>query len=169
MSSRGKSAKGKASSTVKPSDTAPVKPANEVKYCSTTCRRDSPNKFDRSIELAFLRELCMARGAGSTHRDGVLCCDVEQQVYGDRETRADETPAERGNREARERERVRRAGRRLVAFGVPPHSKLEGVMSTEHDSEILTKLQNARFDCVQEGKPVESSFAKGDWGVRVRS
>lgn len=55
-----------------------------------------------------------------------------------------------GMEKAAFRERVRRAGRRTVAFGAP-----EGCH------------EGLRFECVQHGKPTESSFAKGEWAVRV--
>lgn len=61
-------------------------------------------------------------------------------------------PQKDGMRRAEERERVRRAGRRLVAF---------------KDRENVVSRIGARLECVQDGRVVEGSFAKGDWGVRV--
>lgn len=63
---------------------------------------------------------------------------------------------EKGMKQAEFRERVRRAARRVVAFGAP-----EGdVGNTSANSE-------STFECVQHGKPTEASFAKGDWMVRL--
>lgn len=52
------------------------------------------------------------------------------------------------------RERVRRAARRLVAFG----------LVNETGSPTSTA---STFECIQHGKPVEASFAKGDWHIRA--
>ena len=57
---------------------------------------------------------------------------------------------QRGIRKAKEREMVRQAARRGVAFGF----EIEG--------------SRRKVDCVREGRVVESSFAKGEWGVRWR-
>ena len=59
-------------------------------------------------------------------------------------------PRERGMRMAKEREMVRRAARRGVAFG----------FETEEEG------RRRSVEAVQGGRVVESSFAKGDWGVR---
>ncbi|KAI9710240.1 MAG: hypothetical protein M1820_002733 [Bogoriella megaspora] len=56
------------------------------------------------------------------------------------------TKQQAGLNAAAERERVRQAGRRLVARG----------------------WEGRRFECVQDGKIVESSFAKGEWALRLR-
>lgn len=54
---------------------------------------------------------------------------------------------------ARERERVRRAGRRIVVF-------------PDLESVVETIGPNVKLECVQRGKVVEGSFAKGEWAVR---
>ncbi|KAF1959889.1 hypothetical protein CC80DRAFT_489944 [Byssothecium circinans] len=59
-----------------------------------------------------------------------------------------------GQRRADEREMVRRAARRLVAFGV--HG--EGEEARE----------GRKCEAVMKGAVVEASFAKGEWGVRWR-
>jgi hypothetical protein len=56
-----------------------------------------------------------------------------------------------GLKRAREREMVRQAARRGVAFGF----QVDGV-------------GRRKVDCLQGGRVVESSFAKGEWGVRWR-
>ena len=62
-----------------------------------------------------------------------------------------QTPRERGMQKAKERELVRRAARRGAAFGFDtPEGKRRSV------------------EAVQRGRVVESSFAKGEWGVRWR-
>lgn len=156
---------------------SPITEQQESKYCSLSCKQDKPKVFDRAIESAFLTQLHDRRAEAAVRKAGVLCTEVEAQVFGEsrdharrrREHGSDgespaaametETPAERGMREAKQRERVRRAGRRLVAFGVPE--------SLAQDT-IAAQFRDRAFDCVQEGKPVEPSFAKGDWGVRVK-
>jgi len=71
---------------------------DDVKYCSTSCRRDKPNRTDRALEAAI-----MALIEANPGRSGV-----------DPERALDDTPADgRGNM----RERARRAARRLVADG----------------------------------------------------
>lgn len=66
---------------------------------------------------------------------------------------------EQGMRRARQREMVRQAARRGVAFGfsLPP----DGVAEEE-------KIRRRSVEAVQGGRVVESSFAKGEWGVRWR-
>ena len=60
------------------------------------------------------------------------------------------TPGELGMQKAKERELVRRAARRGVAFGFDtPEGKRRSV------------------EAVQRGRVVESSFAKGEWGVKM--
>ena len=59
-------------------------------------------------------------------------------------------PWERGMQKAKEREMVRRAARRGVAFGF----------------EMEEGGRRRSVEAVQGGRVLESSFAKGDWGVR---
>lgn len=65
--------------------------------------------------------------------------------------RPHKTPREWGMQKAREREMVRRAARRGVAFGFE-----------------MEEGKSRRVEAVQRGRVVESSFAKGEWGVRWR-
>ena len=58
---------------------------------------------------------------------------------------------ERGMQKAKEREMVRRAARRGVAFGF---------------LEEIGEAKRRKVEAVQGGRVVESSFAKGEWGVR---
>lgn len=67
------------------------------------------------------------------------------------EKRLQKTPMEWGFQKAKEREMVRRAARRGVAFGF--------------EMEVGKRR---RVEAVQQGRVVESSFAKGEWGVRWR-
>ena len=71
------------------------------------------------------------------------------------------TPQQLGLRRAREREMVRQAARRGVAFGFDVDDE---VVATEGKRERVEMRR--RVECVQGGKVVESSFAKGEWGVR---
>lgn len=63
---------------------------------------------------------------------------------------------QQGMRQAQFRERVRRAARRVVAFGAP-----------EGDGGNASVTSQSRFECIQHGQPIEASFAKGDWMVRL--
>lgn len=83
-----------------------------------------------------------------------MCTEVKRLYEMDSEeaqqsrTSALEDPARIGHNGMdadRWRERVRQAGRRVIAF---------------------PKEGEDRFECVQSNKAVEPSFAKGDWAVR---
>ena len=67
------------------------------------------------------------------------------------EKRRSTTAREWGMQKAKEREMVRRAARRGVAFGFG-----------------MEEGKRRRVEAVQRGRVVESSFAKGEWGVRWR-
>ena len=64
-------------------------------------------------------------------------------------------PQQQGQRRAKEREMVRQAARRGVAFG----------FATASGSGESGKR---KAEAVQDGRIVEASFAKGGWGVRWR-
>lgn len=67
------------------------------------------------------------------------------------ENRPQKTLREWGMQKAKEREMVRRAARRGVAFGFE-----------------MEEGKRRSVEAVQWGRVVESSFAKGEWGVRWR-
>ena len=67
------------------------------------------------------------------------------------ENRPHQTLRDRGMQKAKEREMVRRAARRGVAFGFE-----------------VEEGKRRSVEAVQLGRVVESSFAKGEWGVRWR-
>lgn len=69
----------------------------------------------------------------------------------DSENRLQKSGREWGMQRAKEREMVRRAARRAVAFGFLEESE-EG--------------KRRKVEAIQGGRVVESSFAKGEWGVR---
>ena len=71
------------------------------------------------------------------------------------------TPQQRGLLKAREREMVRQAARRGVAFGFEVYVGVEGGGGGG-------KVERRKVECVRGGRVVESSFAKGEWGVRWR-
>lgn len=68
------------------------------------------------------------------------------------------SPHAHGLQVAKQREQVRQAARRGVAFGFPV-GRLDGERQVEG---------RKRVDAVQGGRIVEASFAKGEWGVRWR-
>ena len=91
---------------------------------------------------------------------------LEDFVVGKGEEReGGKTKQERGMRRAREREMVRQAGRRIVVFGVPGEASEDagGRERADGDGERLA------VEAVQEGRVVEASFAKGEWGVRWKT
>ena len=70
---------------------------------------------------------------------------VARKEEGGQEGREGGCAHKEGLERAKWRERVRRAARRVVVF----------------------ESGGDRFECVQGGKVVESSFAKGEWAVRL--
>lgn len=129
----------------------------ERKYCSKYCSSNRLQAIDRELEAQF-RALARARGQ--------ISCDEMQQLFQQEDeaeaeedggvllnhsdehsnasTLAESDKHKAGMDLAKWRERVRRAARRVVA------------QSTTEE----------RYECVQKGKVVESSYAKGDWSVR---
>lgn len=140
----------------------------ERKYCSKTCSspRSKPSEFDRQIERCFvewaLKPERKHSGVTCDDVEGVMRVGLESQDGGDEDEeggmKLHEGDAQKeGMERAQFRERVRRAGRRVVAFGAPVPS----------DEDAASEGKRERFECVQQGRAVESSFAKGDWAVRV--
>ena len=118
----------------------------ERKYCGKSCSNTRLTPLDRQIELVF-RDL--ARNLGS-----VECSHVQAKLDDGAipspqpeagAAAEDSDKQKRGLHMAQWRERVRRAGRRVVVF---------------NDSN------SGRYECVQSGKAVEPSSAKGEWSVR---
>ena len=65
-----------------------------------------------------------------------------------------------GMRRAEERERTRRAARRGCVFGFE--------VRDGEETEAGDAIRRRRCEAVADGRVVEPSFAKGDWGVRWR-
>lgn len=91
--------------------------------------------------------------------------EVNGSVGGEkgRAERADETPEMlekrlQGQKKVKEREMVRCAARRGVVFGFP----------VGDGSSDGGKLETRKCEAVMQGKIVEPSFAKGEWGIRWR-
>ena len=97
------------------------------------------------------------------------------------------TSQQRGLFKAREREMVRQAARRGVAFGFEVEVGVEGEDNVERrkmegrkredgnkggkegeGKKVEGKVVRRKVECVQGGRVVESSFARGEWGVRWR-
>ncbi len=87
----------------------------------------------------------LARKKGSVECGEVERLFVARKEEGGEEGREEGLGHKEGLERAKWRERVRRAGRRVVVFG----------------------SGGDRFECVQGGKVVEPSFAKGEWAVRL--
>ena len=89
-----------------------------------------------------------------------------------------------GQRRAEQREAVRRAARRLCAFGTllprrqeksrqePPHQASKRRVAMDdgqgQDSPIIEEVYRKCEPVLRSGTVVEASFAKGDWGIRWR-
>ncbi|KAJ8609573.1 hypothetical protein MRB53_039024 [Persea americana] len=114
----------------------------ERKYCSKTCSGTRLDHLDHELENMFV---LLAKSKGS-----VECGEVES-MYADHHRGGEEVGNEdkqkQGMQNAVWRERVRRAARRVVVFGAGED----------------------KFECVQQGKLVEPSFAKGEWSVRIKN
>lgn len=117
----------------------------ERKYCSKSCSSTKLTAIDQDLENLFVN---LAKAHGQ-----VDCGDVQQRYEEEHTHQPDadsvhtsETEKQKAGMDAAKwRERVRRAGRRVVA---------QRTSSTDE------------FTCVQHGKPVEPSYAKGEWAVR---
>lgn len=123
-------------------------------------------------------------------RPAQVASDVNGSVGGEKgwSERQDETPdalekRREGQKRADEREMVRRAARRLVAFGIlttesessaPQTKKMakgrksKGNKGYEEEDDDVPKERRKKCEAIMQGQLVEPSFAKGDWGVRWR-
>lgn len=72
-------------------------------------------------------------------------------------------PQAQGLQRARQREQVRQAARRGAAFGFPLPRRNVGGQEQEEEKE-----KRMRVEAVQNGRVIEASFAKGEWGVRLK-
>lgn len=134
------------------------------KYCSASCRsrsKDRSRTEGRKRLMEAYKGLMAKKGAKGV----VLCSEAEtdaatsgpssttvQDTEGgaSSETAAAGSPKKGGGDHQDGREEARRAARRLVNFGW----RSQGV---EEDRAV---------EAVQDGKVVEASFAKGEWGIR---
>jgi hypothetical protein len=106
------------------------------KYCSASCKSRAKDPSLKDYHLQ-LSKAFHDRLTKNPDRHVAICSEVETEV-----------PIPEGKQDAREE--ARRAARRLVNFGF----RSQGV---EEDREV---------EAVQDGKVVETSFAKGEWGIR---
>ncbi|KAF2645138.1 hypothetical protein P280DRAFT_466375 [Massarina eburnea CBS 473.64] len=95
-----------------------------------------------------------------------------EKGWSERQPESAEAEASRveGQRRAQEREMVRRAARRLVAFGVYGGGK-DGEADggrREGKGGAGGKAKERKCEAVMKNAVVEASFAKGEWGVRWR-
>lgn len=120
------------------------------RYCSAACRGHAKDPSLKPLRQKLAQGFHMRLQAGSSQTT-VLCSEVENDAFGS-------TPPE-GSRPiktlqpAEQREEARRAARRLVAFGF-----------------VSQGVEEPRpVESVQNGKLVETSFAKGEWGIRWKA
>lgn len=110
------------------------------KYCSASCRSRAKDPSLRTYHTQLAQAYYDRLSRGPTDRHVVTCSEVEKAVG---------PPA--GKQDGREE--ARRTARRLVNFGF----KSQGI---EEDRSV---------EAVQDNKVVETSFAKGEWGIRWQS
>ena len=153
-----------------------------VKYCSDKCRGRKANRVDKQIESLILALLNGESSSGieqtaavSRRKKGdsrvVISCDEVERLYFGIQFAKQESeagaldPQQAGQLRAEQRERVRRAARRAVVFGLSATHNQSSEMRSEADSEH----HHVRMcEAVVDGAVVEPSFAKGDWCLRYR-
>ncbi|WVQ93160.1 hypothetical protein IAU59_000224 [Kwoniella sp. CBS 9459] len=150
------------------------------KYCSNSCRSHAKSPYLRSIRQNLIQSYhrYLSESSSRSTRTVILCSQVERDVFGPSAHVARGEPDQASDRgdgnsvgvgdgnddgdaaasakrlePAEEREEARRAARRIVAFGFIS----QGV---EEEREV---------EAVQDAKTVETSFAKGEWGIRWKS
>ena len=170
---------------------APTNPSTPPKYCSSACRthHHRPSPTDTLIRDTFLSilpsfpaqtpALCSAvESAAFNSHNLASTSQADEEATKDRDGRdvdaqgedggTEKWPAERqkeGMQKARERELVRRCARRMVVFGI--HSRVTALSGSGADEAQELVLEDGRtVEAVQNGRVVEASFAKGEWGLR---
>lgn len=111
----------------------------ERKYCSKTCSGTRLLQLDKEIQNMFMKRALTEGSVTTTAVQDAFEHTALENV-------SSQNAQEIGMLKAQFRERVRRAGRRVV---------------------VLPNEANHRFECVQDGKAVQPSFAKGEWSVRL--
>lgn len=96
-----------------------------------------------------------------------------EKGWAERIEETDDMKAKRreGQKRADEREMVRRAARRLVAFGPKVKGESGSLSSKEKEKgkgEVGAEDAGRKCEAVMKGVVVEASFAKGEWGIRWR-
>jgi hypothetical protein len=162
-----------------------------MKYCSDGCRSHKPNHIDKDIENLIARMLDEEPGSGvektlsaSRGKKGdrrvLVSCDEIQTIFFEHENLDSEieqnlSSQELGQRRAERRERVRRAARRAVVFGLLHEDHAAASSIGGASTKMADKITSAepslvrKCEAVVNGAVVEPSFAKGDWCVRWRS
>jgi hypothetical protein len=162
-----------------------------MKYCSDGCRSHKPNHVDKEIENLIARMLDEETGSGAENtfsasggkmgnRRGLVSCDEIQAIFFQDKHLASDTEEslssqKLGQLRAERRERVRRAARRAVVFGLlrEGHSSASSIeVDSNQTADTITGTeppQLRKCEAVVNGAVVEPSFAKGDWCVRWRS
>ncbi|WVW79449.1 hypothetical protein I302_101418 [Kwoniella bestiolae CBS 10118] len=133
------------------------------KYCSSTCRGHGKSLHLRGIRSELVKAYHKSLNDRPTGQV-ILCSEVEKIVFDpSQNTTPTSTLDEIGDNlkeggdsrsklsPTEQREESRRAARRLVAFGFPS----QGIPEEQREVEAI-----------QNGKIVETSFAKGEWGIR---
>jgi hypothetical protein len=156
--------------------------AQPRKYCSDRCRSNKPNVVDNKIETLIM-DLLSAQGefSSQTRKDKggsrvLVSCDEVQRLFFADQDPEDVDKQREGQVQAYRRERIRRAARRAVVFGLSHEQKTElgegiAARSQLHQASMQPNghLESRLFcEAVQDGKVVDPSFAKGNWYIRFR-
>ena len=115
------------------------------------------------------------------HRVQISCDEIQHLFFEEIQPHLDDVdPQKRGQQRADQRERVRRAARRAVVFGLSSDRDTAPSGSTELPNSEKSagsarggipkpEKQSLRLcEAVTDGLVVEPSFAKGDWCIRWR-
>ncbi|WVQ63826.1 uncharacterized protein L199_001981 [Kwoniella botswanensis] len=127
------------------------------KYCSSTCRLHSKSPYLKGIRTALIEGYHRSLNDRPTNQV-ILCSEVEKIIFDptsnkdnkDKDDKVDSNQASTLS-PTEQREESRRAARRIVAFGFPSQGIAE---------------EGREVEAIQNGKSVETSFAKGEWGIR---
>ncbi|WWD06830.1 hypothetical protein V865_004926 [Kwoniella europaea PYCC6329] len=122
------------------------------KYCSSTCRSHSKSTYLKDIRSQLTKGYHRLLNDGPTGQV-ILCSEVEKIIFVPTTHNTNKVEGIQTSTlsPTEQREESRRAARRLVALGFPSQGIAE---------------EGREVEAIQNGKSVETSFAKGEWGIR---
>ncbi|KAK6906102.1 hypothetical protein L486_06331 [Kwoniella mangroviensis CBS 10435] len=124
------------------------------KYCSSTCRSHGKSPYLKGIRTALIEGYHRSLDDRPTGQV-ILCSEVEKNTFDPTSNKDKDEKVDNNQTSSlsptEQREESRRAARRIVAFGFPSQGIAE---------------EGREVEAIQNGKSVETSFAKGEWGIR---